>query len=115
MSMIQGIVNTFVIFFSRIIGHVVDRVIFKVQRGHGPAYYITSIIAQILPSILANIIVIMIFKKKNMTDSSAAELVGSSKMISALKTLSLKSIRFADQMAAFGISGKEEEVLEVFF
>ena len=47
MSLIQGIVNTFVIFFSRIIGHVVDRVIFKVQRGHGPAYYITSIIAQI--------------------------------------------------------------------
>ena len=57
MTLIQGIINTFVIFFSRIIGHFVDRVIFKVQRGHGPAYYITSIIAQILLSILASIIV----------------------------------------------------------
>ena len=57
MTLIQGIINTFVIFFSRIIGHVVDRVVFKVQRGHGPAYYIKSIIVQILLSILASIIV----------------------------------------------------------
>ena len=64
MTLIQGIINTFVIFFSRIIGHFVDRVIFKVQRGHGPAYYITSIITQILLSILANIIVMWFSKKR---------------------------------------------------
>ena len=64
MTLIQGIINTFVIFFSRIIGHVVDRVVFKVQRGHGPAYYITSIIVQILLSILASIIVMWFSRKR---------------------------------------------------
>ena len=65
MTLIQGIVNTFVIFFSRVIGHIVDRVVFKVQRGHGPAYYITSIIAQILLSILASIIVMWFSRKRD--------------------------------------------------
>ena len=117
MSLIQGVINTFVIFFSRIFGHVVDRVIFKVQRGHGPAYFITSIIAQILLSILANIIVMWFSRKREYAaDSSAATLVGSSKMISALKTLSLKSkTDLPDQMAAFGISGKEETSFKSLF
>ena len=88
MTLIQGIINTFVIFFSRIIGHFVDRVIFKVQRGHGPAYYITSIIAQILLSILASIIVMWFSRKREYAaDLYASKLVGSNKMISALKTL----------------------------
>ena len=92
MTLIQGIINTFVIFFSRIIGHVVDRVVFKVQRGHGPAYYITSIIVQILLSILASIIVMWFSRKREFeADHSAAKLVGANKMISALKTLSNKS------------------------
>ena len=111
MTLIQGIINTFVIFFSRIIGHFVDRVIFKVQRGHGPAYYITSIIAQILLSILASIIVMWFSRKREYAaDLSASKLVGSNKMISALKTLSTKSQQnLPDQMAAFGISGKREK------
>ena len=117
MSLIQGVINTFVIFFSRIFGHVVDRVIFKVQKGHGPAYFITSIIAQILLSILANIIVMWFSRKREYAaDFSAATLVGSSKMISALKTLSLKSkTNLPDQMAAFGISGKEETSFKSLF
>ena len=111
MTLIQGIINTFVIFFSRIIGHFVDRVIFKVQRGHGPAYYITSIIAQIFLSILASIIVMWFSRKREYAaDLSASKLVGSNKMISALKTLSTKSQQnLPDQMAAFGISGKREK------
>jgi len=110
MTLIQGIINTFVIFFSRVIGHLVDRIIFKVQRGHGPAYYITSIIAQIVLSILASIIVMWFSRKREFeADSSAAKFVGPSKMISALKTLSVKSSSsLPDQMAAFGISGKKE-------
>ena len=65
MSLIQGIINTFVIFFSRIIGHLVDRLVFfKVQRGHGPAYFITSIIAQIVLSILASIIVMWFSRRR---------------------------------------------------
>jgi len=117
MTLIQGMVNTFVIFFSRVIGHVVDRVIFKVQRGHGPAYFITSIIAQILLSILANIIVMWFSRKREFSaDESAARLVGTSKMISALKTLSIKSqSSLPDQMAAFGISGKKEKTFKSLF
>ena len=49
MALIQGVVNTFVMFLSTVIGHIVDRVVFKTERGHGPAYYITSIIAQLVP------------------------------------------------------------------
>ena len=117
MTLIQGMVNTFVIFFSRVIGHVVDRVIFKVRRGHGPAYFITSIIAQILLSILANIIVMWFSRKREFSaDESAARLVGTSKMISALKTLSIKSqSSLPDQMAAFGISGKKEKTFKSLF
>ncbi len=117
MTLIQGIINTFVIFFSRIIGHVVDRVVFKVQRGHGPAYYITSIIVQILLSILASIIVMWFSRKREFeADHSAAKLVGVNKMISALKTLSNKSPdALPDQMAAFGISGKKEKSYKSLF
>ncbi len=60
MGLIQGVVNTFVIFLSRVVGHVVDRVVFKTQRGYGPAYFITSIVAQIFLSILASTIVIVV-------------------------------------------------------
>ena len=117
MTLIQGIINTFVIFFSRIIGHFVDRVIFKVQRGHGPAYYITSIIAQILLSILASIIVMWFSRKREYAaDLYASKLVGSNKMISALKTLSKKSPQaLPDQMAAFGISGKKDKSYKSLF
>ena len=117
MTLIQGIINTFVIFFSRIIGHVVDSVVFKVQRGHGPAYYITSIIVQILLSILASIIVMWFSRKREFeADHSAAKLVGANKMISALKTLSNKSPdALPDQMAAFGISGKKEKSYKSLF
>src|SRR3989338_218975 len=57
LTLIQGVVNTFVIFFSRVIGHVVDRVVFKTERGYGPAFYVTSIFAQIVLGILASMIV----------------------------------------------------------
>lgn len=117
MTLIQGIINTFVIFFSRIIGHVVDRVVFKVQRGHGPAYYITSILVQILLSILANIIVMWFSRKREYeADLSAAKLVGADKMIAALKILAIKSPdALPDQMAAFGISGKKEKSYKSLF
>ena len=117
MTLIQGIINTFVIFFSRVIGHFVDRVIFKVQRGHGPAYYITSIIAQILLSILASIIVMWFSRKREYAaDLYASKLVGSNKMISALKTLSKKSPQaLPDQMAAFGISGRKDKSYKSLF
>lgn len=116
MSLIQGIINTFVIFFSRIIGHLVDRLVFKVQRGHGPAYFITSIIAQIVLSILASIIVMWFSRRREYkADSGAALLVGKEKMISALKVLGKQSTDpLPDQMAAFGISGNKKRFLAFF-
>ena len=116
MSLIQGIINTFVIFFSRIIGHLVDRLVFKVQRGHGPAYFITSIIAQIVLSILASIIVMWFSRRREYkADSGAALLVGKEKMISALKVLGKQSTDpLPDQMAAFGISGNKKKISRLF-
>ena len=116
MSLIQGIINTFVIFFSRIIGHLVDRLVFKVQRGHGPAYFITSIIAQIVLSILASIIVMWFSRRREYkADSGAALLVGKEKMISALKVLGKQSTDpLPDQMAAFGISGNKKKISSLF-
>ena len=49
----QGVVNTFVIFLSRVIGDFVDRVVFKTERDHGPAFWITTIVAQMVLGILA--------------------------------------------------------------
>lgn len=57
MTLIQGVVNTFVVFLSRVIGHIVDRVIFKVERGHGPAFWIVSIITEIILGLLATMLV----------------------------------------------------------
>ncbi|MDP1957051.1 MAG: protease HtpX, partial [Rhodocyclaceae bacterium] len=57
MALIQGVVNTFVMFLSRVIGHLVDRVVFKTERGHGPAFFVTMIAAELLLGILASIFV----------------------------------------------------------
>jgi heat shock protein HtpX len=108
LTLIQGIVNTFVIFFSRVIGHFVDRVIFKVERGHGPAYWITTIIAEIVLSILASIIVMWFSRQREFrADAGGASLAGDYKMIAALKRLQgdRNEAHLPDQLTAFGISG----------
>ena len=108
LTLIQGIVNTFVIFFSRVIGHFVDRVIFKVERGHGPAYWITTIIAEIVLSILASTIVMWFSRQREFrADAGGAKLAGDYKMIAALKRLNTKhgESELPDQLTAFGISG----------
>lgn len=108
LALIQGVVNTFVIFFSRVIGHVVDRVVFKTERGHGPAFWITAIIAQLVLGILASIIVMWFSRRREFhADAGGAQLVGRQKMIAALERLqqSVGQPHLPDQMAAFGISG----------
>jgi heat shock protein HtpX len=107
MGLIQGVVNTFVIFLSRIIGFVVDRVVFKTQRGVGPAFFITSIIAQIFLSFLATMIVMWFSRRREFkADEGGALLAGREKMIAALKRLGAGDQRdLPQQMAAFGISG----------
>ena len=108
LGLIQGVVNTFVIFLSRIIGHVVDRVVFKTERGYGPAYYITSIVAQVLLSILATMIVMWFSRRREFrADAGGASLAGRGKMIGALQALQRahEPRDLPGEFAAFGISG----------
>ena len=108
LALIQGVVNTFVIFLSRVIGHVVDRVVFKTERGHGPALWITAIIAEMVIGILASLIVFWFSRQREFrADSGGAQLAGRERMIGALERLRPSYGREAlpDQLAAFGISG----------
>ena len=108
LALIQGVVNTFVIFLSRVIGHVVDRAVFKVERGHGPAFWITTIIAQVVLGILASMIVMWFSRQREFrADAGGASLAGRQKMIGALRRLQTASGQqpLPDQLAAFGISG----------
>ncbi|MDB4057822.1 protease HtpX [Candidatus Thioglobus sp.] len=108
LTLIQGVVNTFVIFFSRVIGHVVDRVILKNQRGHGIGYFVTTIFAQIVLSILASVIVMYFSRKREyVADTGGADLAGHQNMINALKRLGQKEPEaLPEQLAAFGIGEK---------
>jgi heat shock protein HtpX len=108
MGLIQGVVNTFVIFLSRIVGHVVDRVVFKTERGYGPAYFITSIVAQVFLSILASMIVMWFSRRREYrADAGGARLAGRQKMIDALQALQRahEPQDLPGEFAAFGISG----------
>lgn len=108
MGLLQGVVNTFVIFLSRVIGHVVDRVVFKTERGYGPAYFITSIVAQLLLSILASLIVMWFSRRREFrADAGGAQLAGRQRMIGALRALQRahEPRDLPGEFAAFGISG----------
>lgn len=108
LALIQGVVNTFVIVASRVAGYLVDRVVFKTERGHGPGFFITSIIAQMVFGILASIIVCWFSRQREFrADAGAAALAGRAKMVAALEKLrrNANQPHLPDQMAAFGISG----------
>ena len=118
MALIQGVVNTFVMFLATVIGHVVDRVVFKTERGHGPAYYVTSIIAQLVLSVLASIIVMWFSRRREFrADQGGAELAGRQKMIASLRRLqqAQEPEDLPDQMAAFGIAGGVGDGLKALF
>ena len=107
LTLIQGVVNTFVIFLSRVIGHTVDRVVFKTERGHGPAFLITVIIAQVVLGVLASMIVMWFSRQREFrADAGGANLAGRESMIGALERLRQRHPGpLPDQMAAFGVSG----------
>ena len=108
LALIQGVINTFVFFLSRVIGHIIDRAVFKTQRGHGPAYWFTTIIAQLVLGILASAIVMWFSRHREYrADAGAASLEGKQKMISALERLqkSANQPHLPEQLEAFGISG----------
>ena len=107
LALIQGVVNTFVMFFSRVIGHVVDRVVFKTQRGQGPAFFVTMIVAELVLGILASIIVMWFSRQREFrADRGGASLAGRQNMIAALERLNAMHPQpLPDKMAAFGIAG----------
>ncbi len=107
LALIQGILNTFVIFFSRIIGNVIDKAVFRNERGFGIGYFITTMIAQFVLGILASIIVAYFSRIREFrADEGSARLAGKQKMIDALRRLQSQHEpeQLPDQLAAFGIS-----------
>ncbi|MEX0900611.1 MAG: protease HtpX [Gammaproteobacteria bacterium] len=108
LTLIQGVVNTFVIFLSRVVGYVIDRAVFKTESGHGPGFWVVTIIAQIVFGILASTIVMWFSRWREFrADAGGAKLAGRDRMISALQRLGGGAQRdLPDQLAAFGISGK---------
>lgn len=117
LSLIQGVVNTFVVFLSRVIGHIVDRVILKNERGHGLGFWIASFVAEFVLGILAMTIVMWFSRWREFrADQGGAELAGRQKMINALKRLQQASEAhraetLPDEMAAFGIFGGKVQAL----
>lgn len=108
LTLIQGVVNTFVIFLSRVIGHFVDRVVFKNDRGHGPGFWIVTIVAQVVLGILASMIVMAFSRwREYRADEGGARLASRDKMIAALERLRRNQApsTLPDQVEAFGISG----------
>jgi len=109
MGLLQGVLNTFVIFFSRIIGFFIDRVVLKNRSGFGLGYYLSSIIAQVFLSILASIIAMWFSRRREFrADEGGAALAGKTKMIAALKRLASSNSQseLPGEFAAFGISGQ---------
>ncbi len=118
LSLIQGVVNTFVMFFARIIGHTVDRVIFKTERGHGIGYYIATIFAEIILGILASIVVMWFSRwREYRADHAGASLAGKQSMINALQRLMMEQQHVQElpgELTAFGISGGRKSLGELF-
>lgn len=108
MGLLQGVLNTFVIFFSRVIGTLVDRVVFKNERGYGPGYWIVSIIAELVLGIIAAIIANWFSRQREFrADAGGASLAGRQKMIAALQrlqSLQREESGMPAEMAAFGIN-----------
>jgi heat shock protein HtpX len=107
LTLIQGVVNTFVFVFSRVIGSVVDKVVFGNRDGHGPGFWITTIVAQLVLSFLATMVVMWFSRQREFrADAGGARLAGRQNMIGALEALKRNQPHaLPDQMAAFGIAG----------
>jgi heat shock protein HtpX len=118
LTLIQGVVNTFVLFFSRVIGYTVDKVIFKTREGTGPAFFITMIISELLLGVLASIVVMWFSRQREYrADIGGGQLAGKQKMIAALKRLKAQyeSSALPKSIAALGISGEQGMGLKELF
>jgi heat shock protein HtpX len=118
LTLIQGVVNTFVLFFSRVIGYTVDKVIFKTRQGTGPAFFITMIISELLLGVLASIVVMWFSRQREYrADIGGGQLAGNKKMIAALQRLKTQyeSSALPKSIAALGISGEQGMGLKELF
>lgn len=118
LTLIQGVVNTFVMFLSRVVGYAVDKIIFKTEKGTGPAFFVTMIVAELVLGILASIIVMWFSRQREFrADAGAAKLSSSKKMIAALERLrdEHEPSTLPKQMAASGISGSGTSGLKRLF
>ena len=105
LTLIQGVVNTFVIFLSRIIGNIVDRTLFRSENGRGPAYFISVIVCELVLGILASMIVAWFSRYREFrADRGGAQLAGRNNMVAALERLKSAHEPLPAQLAAFGIS-----------
>jgi heat shock protein HtpX len=107
LTLIQGVVNTFVVFLSRIVGSIVDRTVFRTERGTGPGYFITVMVCQIVFGILASVIVAWFSRlREYRADAGSARLLGPQPMIHALRRLGgIQAGELPQTMQAFGIAG----------
>jgi heat shock protein HtpX len=118
LTLVQGVVNTFVIFLSRIVGHIVDQVVLKNDRGYGIGYFISVIVAQLVLGILASIIVMWVSRQREFrADAGSATLNGKQPMINALSRLGQQAAPavLPESMEAFGISGRYGSGLKRLF
>jgi heat shock protein HtpX len=117
LTLIQGVVNTFVVFLSRIVGFFVDKVVFRTERGVGPGFFIASLVAQIVLGILASMIVAWFSRQREFrADAGSARLVGDKRpMISALARLGgLKPGELPQAFEAHGIQQSQSRFLGLF-
>lgn len=119
LTLIQGVVNTFVMFIARVIGFIVDRVVLKNERGMGIGYWVTSILAEIVLGILASTIVAWFSRRREFrADAAGAELSSRANMISALESLRRASgarEEMPETLTAFGISSSTREGIRALF
>jgi len=121
LTLIQGVLNTFVMFFARVIGSFIDRAVFKNERGQGAGYFLTVMVLQIVLGILASIIVMWFSRKREYrADAAGAHLAGRSSMIRALEKLKAETEahipnQMPDTLTAFGISGGWKETASRLF
>lgn len=110
LALVQGVVNTFVIFLSRIVGHIIDRVVLKNERGYGIGYFVSVIVAQLVLGVLASIIVMWVSRHREFrADAGSAKLNGKRPMIDALARLDRRApAQLPESLEAFGISGRHE-------
>jgi heat shock protein HtpX len=109
LTLIQGVVNTFVVFFARIVGSIVDRAVFRSERGNGPGYFITVMVCQIVFGVFASMIVAWFSRHREFrADAGSADYLGSPQpMVNALARLGgLEPGVLPKAMSGFGITDR---------